>query len=72
MVDVPLGQLRLLGEVKWIVDEAQATEEQPAGMGIRFIFSDEADRARVETFVEKLMRDAFGHELTGKLLDNKK
>src|SRR5579862_8816565 len=28
-------QLQLLGEVMWTVDEDKATEEQPAGMGIR-------------------------------------
>jgi type IV pilus assembly protein PilZ len=66
------SQLRLLGEVKWIVEEAAATQEQPPGMGIRFVFADDADRARVEAFVERLMRDALGPELSGKLLDKKK
>jgi type IV pilus assembly protein PilZ len=66
------AQLRLLGEVKWIVAEDAATAEQPAGMGIRFVFADDSDRTRVEAFVEKLMHDALGPHLSGKLLDKKK
>src|ERR1700735_5861281 len=36
-------QLQLLGQVMWAVDESKATEAQPAGMGIRFKFRDEAE-----------------------------
>ena len=66
------SQLRLLGEVKWVVAEGEATEEQPPGMGIQFVFDNDADRGRVEDFVKKLMRDAFGDQLSGKLLDKTK
>jgi type IV pilus assembly protein PilZ len=61
-------QLRLMGEVKWIVAEGDATEEQPPGMGIKFKFDDDADRQRVEDFVEQLMRDALGSHLSDRLL----
>src|SRR5579859_1522280 len=47
-------QLQLKGEVMWTVDEEQATDEQPAGMGIRFRFAEEAERTQLESFVEKL------------------
>src|SRR5277367_4217137 len=33
-------QLQLLGQVMWTVEENRATEENPAGMGIRFKFAD--------------------------------
>ena len=61
-------QLRLLGEVKWVVTDDEATEEQPAGMGIQFKFADDADRKRVESFVEQLMRKALGSHLSDQLL----
>src|SRR5579863_6532034 len=52
--------LELRGEVKWTVDEAHATEEQPSGMGIRFRFESQNERRRLEEFVEKLMSDNLG------------
>src|SRR5271154_7538470 len=33
-------QLQLKGEVMWTVDDKAATEEHPAGMGIRFRFTE--------------------------------
>ena len=53
----------LLGEVVW----AKADGEEP-GMGIRFIYSTEAQRAEFETVVEKLMAESLGPDLTQKLL----
>jgi type IV pilus assembly protein PilZ len=64
-------QLQLKGEVMWTVDEEQATDEQPAGMGIRFRFSKEAERTQLETFVEKLMADKLGKRVASKLLHKK-
>jgi type IV pilus assembly protein PilZ len=61
-------QLRLLGEVVWIVEEPDATEERPAGMGIRFKFKNEAERADVDAFVERLMREALGDHISQRLL----
>jgi len=61
-------QLQLRGEVMWTVDEDQATEEQPAGMGIRFRFTDPSERVQLEDFVEKLMSEKLGGHVTSKLL----
>ncbi len=63
-------RVALRGVVKWIVDESAATEEKPAGMGIQFVFEDDAKRAEVEAYVGGLMREALGDELTAKLLGN--
>jgi type IV pilus assembly protein PilZ len=63
-----VAQLELRGEVKWTVDEDHATEEQPSGMGIRFRFESPADREKLEDFVEKLMSENLGDQVTAKLL----
>src|SRR5689334_20580157 len=51
-------QLELKGEVIWVVTEEQATSTSPAGMGIKFKFVDDSERAAVDYFVEKLMDEA--------------
>jgi type IV pilus assembly protein PilZ len=61
-------QLQLKGEVMWTVDDATATEEHPAGMGIRFRFADDSERESLEAFVEKLMNDKLGGLVAAKLL----
>ena len=60
--------LQLQGEVMWTVDEAHATSERPAGMGIRFRFVDDAERQALEVFVQKLMSDELGSQVAAKLL----
>jgi type IV pilus assembly protein PilZ len=60
--------LELTGVVKWVVSEAVATEENPAGMGIKFVFKDDTERQRVEDFVSGLMRSSLGSVLADKLL----
>ena len=62
------GQLRLRGEVMWIVADDKATEESPAGMGIRFLFDNDTERASVQHFVERLMTDALGAHIAAKLI----
>jgi len=64
-------RLELTGQVKWVVREAEATEAEPAGMGIRFIFKDDMDRRRVEELVTDLMRTSLGSRLTDRLLARK-
>jgi type IV pilus assembly protein PilZ len=64
-------QLKLNGEVMWTVDEDQSTEDQPAGMGIRFRFADPSERAQLEKFVEKLMSENLGGHVASKLLGKK-
>src|SRR5579863_8340158 len=53
-------QLQLLGQVMWTVDEERATEENPAGMGIRFKFTHEGELKQLEDFVSKLMSEKLG------------
>lgn len=53
----------LLGEVVW----SNAEGDEP-GMGIRFIYSDEAQRDAFEEVVEALMSDSLGPDLTLRLL----
>jgi type IV pilus assembly protein PilZ len=60
--------LQLSGEVIWIVDDTQASEERPAGMGIRFKFTDDAERLELERFVEQLMSEKLGSRVAAKLL----
>lgn len=62
------GQLRLRGEVMWVVADAQATEASPAGMGIRFLFENDAERDGVHHFVERLMTDALGVHIATRLM----
>jgi type IV pilus assembly protein PilZ len=64
-------RLELTGEVKWVVTKSAATEENPAGMGIRFVFKDDPERERVERFVADLMRTSLGDHLAGKLLSSR-
>jgi type IV pilus assembly protein PilZ len=64
-------QLQLNGEVMWVVDDADATEEQPPGMGIKFKFTSDAERAKVDAFVERLMVDALGAQISQRLLARK-
>lgn len=61
-------QLQLRGKVVWTVAEERATEEHPAGMGIRFDFSHESQRVQLESFVSKLMSEKLGSGTAAKLL----
>ena len=60
--------LELRGQVKWVVVESAVEPGQPPGMGIRFIYESDAERARIEETVEKLMIDSLGYHLSSKLL----
>ncbi len=62
------GPLVLRGKVQWIVSEAEATEEQPAGMGIGFVYASEAEREKIERVVEGLMVESLGPVIYEKLL----
>jgi type IV pilus assembly protein PilZ len=65
------NQLRLKGEVIWVVAEDKATDEQPPGMGIRFLFQNDSEREAVDQFVEKMMDEALGSHISQKLLAKK-
>lgn len=60
--------IELRGAVAWTVTPEQATEAQPAGMGIRFRYADDAERARIHGAVEQLMIDSLGPALYRRLL----
>jgi type IV pilus assembly protein PilZ len=60
--------LELTGQVKWTVVTSDATPDSPAGMGIQFVFKDDTERARVETFVADLMRTSLGDQIADAFL----
>ncbi len=60
--------LRLRGRVKWVVFTDVATEQSPPGMGIEFVYRDDAERAGTEQIVEELMNKELGDALAAKLL----
>jgi type IV pilus assembly protein PilZ len=60
--------LELTGEVKWVVQESAATPDNPAGMGIQFVFQDPAERQRIEQRAFELMKVSLGEHLATKLL----
>jgi len=59
----------LEGEVAWVLsaEEAGPRGEEP-GMGIRFVFEDEAVRRDFEKLVERMMEESLGPEVTRGLL----
>jgi type IV pilus assembly protein PilZ len=61
-------ELELKGVVKWVVLEADANDDKPAGMGIQFVFADDAQRKAVDDVVATMMNDSLGPVLTQKLL----
>src|SRR5215472_3634151 len=64
-------QLELKGEVVWTVGEEVATDDKPAGMGIRFKFENAREREAVDRFVERLMLDQLGQHISDRLLAKK-
>ncbi|MDB4994737.1 MAG: hypothetical protein JWM74_2169, partial [Myxococcaceae bacterium] len=65
------GELRLKGQVVWVVGDEKASSEEPAGMGIRFLFKDDSERQKVDDFVERLMSAELGEHISSKLLEKK-
>jgi type IV pilus assembly protein PilZ len=63
--------VRLRGRVIWTTPVEKATEESPAGMGIRFQYSNDQERRSTEGIVEKLMTHELGEHLSTKLLGRK-
>lgn len=58
--------VELGGEVTWIVDADHADSEP--GMGIRFLFRDEAQRKSLSQAVEQLMIESLGENIYRQLL----
>ena len=61
-------ELQLRGVVKWLVSASEATADKPEGMGIQFLFANDAQRTKVEKTVEGIMVAALGSHLAEKLL----
>jgi type IV pilus assembly protein PilZ len=61
-------ELELRGVVKWVIPEGDGTDEKPAGMGIQFVFADDAQRDAVDAVVAGMMHESLGPVLAGKLL----
>ena len=58
----------LRGEVRWVVEPAQARADRPAGMGIQFQFDSPEHQAAVEDRLDRLMVDALGPAAFEKLM----
>lgn len=63
--------LKLRGRVRWVVTTEVATAEQPAGMGIEFLYANDEERRTTEAIVEKLMAQELGEGLAHRLLGKK-
>ncbi len=61
--------LVLEGEITWLIspEDGQQRNEEP-GMGLKFIFDDDAARREFEELVEKMMEESLGPETTKALL----
>lgn len=57
--------LILTGEVRWL--RAAPSDEGDPGMGIRFVFADDAQRETVDRIVEKLMVASLGQLIYARL-----
>lgn len=68
LMDEPL---RLKGRVCWITSVDEATNANPAGMGIEFQFADDAERRETAKTMEKLLVDQLGEHIAEKLLGKK-
>ena len=63
--------LKLRGRVRWVVSTEQTTPDQPAGMGIEFLYANDEELKSTEEIVEKLMEQELGEALTSRLLGKK-
>jgi len=61
--------LLLEGEVTWVLSAEDARERgAEPGMGVRFVFPDDAARRDFERSVERMMEQSLGSDITQKLL----
>ena len=61
--------VQITGEVQWI--SPPGSQESEAGMGIRFVFTADEERIRLERLVEGLMEHSLGPAVTRGLLGHK-
>ena len=60
--------LALKGRVQWIVKEGEEGPGESPGMGIRFIYDSDDQKAEVHARVEHLMIESLGYHLYSKLV----
>jgi type IV pilus assembly protein PilZ len=71
------AQIKLRGKVIWVTTpdgkggQPGENPDRVPGMGIRFLFTDEAERKSIDDVVERLMAEALGEHISGKLLARK-
>jgi type IV pilus assembly protein PilZ len=58
----------LRGKVQWIVSVEKAIPDEPAGMGIKFLYENDGQMREIENRVERLMIDSLGKHLYRKLV----
>ncbi|WP_428269730.1 TIGR02266 family protein [Haliangium sp.] len=65
--------LCITGQVQWVRThadvEAGGDGEEP-GMGIRFVYRDDDERAAIERQIEKIMVDSLGQRLYARLMEH--
>jgi type IV pilus assembly protein PilZ len=67
--------LCIVGQVQWVRTQSDADAspdvepESMPGMGIRFVYRDEAERAAVERQIERIMVDSLGQRLYSRLME---
>lgn len=66
--------LCIVGEVQWVrtqqdLDAGADADAAVPGMGIRFVYRDEAERTAVERQIEKIMVDSLGQRLYSRLME---
>jgi type IV pilus assembly protein PilZ len=66
--------LCIVGEVQWVrtqqdLDAGTGADAAVPGMGIRFVYRDEAERSAIERQIEKIMVDSLGQRLYSRLME---
>jgi type IV pilus assembly protein PilZ len=63
--------LCIVGQVQWVRTQPGAQsgpDPELPGMGIRFVYGDESERAAVERQIERIMVDSLGQRLYSRLM----
>jgi type IV pilus assembly protein PilZ len=60
--------IKLRGKVMWTTEAREASDANPAGMGIEFQYSSPDERAEKEALIERLFVSEFGERLARKIL----
>lgn len=59
--------LRLRGKVMWLINIEDASDERPAGMGIEFLYQNDAEREKFRFEVFSLLREQLGEHVASRL-----